>query len=67
MAAFDDRAEQPAAAFDERLRQEDADLTALQVVRTPTFYVNGKLLEDFGAQQLMNLVKSELPEKAPAR
>jgi protein-disulfide isomerase len=49
----------------DRLRQEDADLTALQVERTPTFYVNGKLLQDFGARQLMDLVKSELPAAAP--
>jgi len=55
------------AEFDERLKQEDADITALQVARTPTFYVNGRLLEDFGAQQLMNLVKSELPTPAPGR
>ena len=43
-----------------RLREEAEDIIALQVTRTPTFYVNGKLLVDFGAQQLMNLVTSEV-------
>ena len=43
-----------------RLRQEGDDIRALQVSRTPTFYVNGKLLEDFGTEQLMNLVAAEV-------
>ncbi len=60
------RKEAASPGVDQRLAQEDADLTALQVARTPTFYVNGKLLEDFGAQQLMDLVKAELPAAAPA-
>jgi protein-disulfide isomerase len=42
------------------LRQEREDIVALQVTRTPTFYVNGKLLTDFGAEQLLNLVKEEM-------
>ena len=60
------RKEAASASVDAHLKQEEADITALQVERTPTFYVNGKLLQDFGAQQLMNLVKSELPAAAPA-
>ncbi|HUQ08720.1 MAG TPA: thioredoxin domain-containing protein [Steroidobacteraceae bacterium] len=43
-----------------RLREEGEDIMALKVARTPTFYVNGKLLEDFGAEQLMSLVKTEV-------
>lgn len=49
-----------AAKLDETLRTEAADLAALKVERTPTFFVNGKLLHDFGPQQLLNLVASEV-------
>ena len=44
----------------QRLREEGEDIVALQVSRTPTFYVNGKLLQEFGAQQFMALVTSEV-------
>ncbi len=48
------------------LGQEREDLLALQVTRTPTFYVNGRLLADFGATQLMALVAAEVQTaKAP--
>lgn len=49
-----------AAKVDEALTLEAKDLAAIRVERTPTFYVNGKLLEDFGSQQLTNLVASEV-------
>jgi hypothetical protein len=39
---------------------EADDLVALKVERTPTFFVNGKPLSDFGAQQLVDLVASEV-------
>jgi predicted DsbA family dithiol-disulfide isomerase len=52
--------------FDARLRQEGEDLIALKVSQTPTFYVNGKLLTDFGAQPLMNLVSAEVKAAATA-
>jgi protein-disulfide isomerase len=45
---------------DEMLRLEAGDLTALKVERTPTFFVNGKLLVSFGAEQLFDLVKKEV-------
>ena len=48
----------------QRLREEEEDIVALQVSRTPTFYVNGKLLQEFGAQQLMALVTSEVKATA---
>jgi protein-disulfide isomerase len=51
--------------FSRRLREEEEDIVALQVSRTPTFYVNGKLLESFGAEQLMALVTSEVKAAAP--
>ena len=45
------------------LAQEIADLEALGVSQTPTFYVNGRELLDFGPQQLADLVAEEV-EKA---
>jgi protein-disulfide isomerase len=42
------------------LIQDAADVKTVGVRRTPTFFVNGKPLTDFGAQQLFNLVKSEV-------
>jgi protein-disulfide isomerase len=42
------------------LAQDVAALTALKVQRTPTFYVNGKPLTDFGYEQLKALVASEV-------
>jgi protein-disulfide isomerase len=41
------------------LQQDVAALTALKVQRTPTFYVNGKPLTDFGYEQLKQLVASQ--------
>jgi hypothetical protein len=45
---------------DDFLRLEAEDLIALKVERTPTFFVNGKLLVDFGPKQLFVLVNQEL-------
>ena len=42
------------------LGQEREDIVALQVTRTPTFYVNGRLLTNFGAEPLMALVSAEV-------
>lgn len=47
-------------ASSERLNQEMEDLMALKVSRTPTFYVNGKLLTEFGPDKLMQLVAEEV-------
>lgn len=52
------------ADAEERLRQEAEDILVLQVSRTPTFYVNGKLLMDFGPDQLMKLVGAEVKSMA---
>jgi protein-disulfide isomerase len=49
-----------ADSVDELLRGEAKDLAALKVERTPTFYVNGKLLVSFGAEQLFEVVKTEV-------
>ena len=63
------RARKDAASpeFDARLREEAEDLMALKVLQTPTFYVNGQLLTDFGAQPLMSLVAAEVKASAPAK
>jgi protein-disulfide isomerase len=53
------RKEVGSKSVDDMLRLEAEDLNALKVERTPTFYVNGKLLVSFGADQLFALVKKE--------
>lgn len=42
------------------LQQDVEDLTALQVTKTPTFFVNGRALPSFGAEQLAALVEEEV-------
>ena len=42
------------------LKQDVADITAMAVERTPTFFVNGKPLTEFGPNQLLALVQSEV-------
>lgn len=42
------------------LNFDAADVATLGVRRTPTFYVNGKPLIEFGPQQLLELVQSEV-------
>ncbi len=47
------------------LRQDIEDLTALEVTRTPTFFVNGKGLPSFGREQLEKLVADEVARTRP--
>lgn len=42
------------------LQQDIEDLTALQVTKTPTFFVNGRSLPSFGPEQLAGLVAEEV-------
>lgn len=42
------------------LQQDVQDLTALQVTKTPTFFVNGRSLASFGPRQLEELVAEEV-------
>ena len=42
------------------LQQDIADLTALKVSKTPTFFVNGRSLPSFGPDQLAALVAEEV-------
>ena len=49
-----------AAAVDAVLEQDLADVRAIELQATPTFFVNGKPLPSFGPQQLYELVVAEL-------
>ena len=42
------------------LQQDGEDIVALKVESTPTFFVNGRPLDDFGPQQLLDLVREEV-------
>lgn len=60
------RADADSPALDALLRQDVADMQALEVRATPGFFVNGRPLRDFGAAQLKALVDEELQKvKAP--
>ncbi len=48
------------------LQQDVADLQALNVRGTPTFFVNEKPLPSFGTQQLYDLVRSEVARTGQA-
>jgi protein-disulfide isomerase len=45
------------------LNFDAADVAAVGVTRTPTFFVNGKALADFGARQLLELVRAEVEKR----
>lgn len=47
------------------LQQDVEDLTALQVTKTPTFFVNGRSLPSFGPDQLAALVAEEVGKLKP--
>jgi len=42
------------------LQQENDDIRALKIRQTPTFFVNKKSLDEFGPQQLYDLVVAEI-------
>ena len=43
-----------------RMEQDKKDAIFLKVSATPGYYVNGRPLPSFGAQQLANLIREEL-------
>lgn len=47
------------------LDQDMADAKALKVLQTPTFYVNGRVLKDYGFDQLRALVREEVKRQYP--
>jgi protein-disulfide isomerase len=63
------RAQKDALAtnVDNILQTEADDLVALKVDSTPTFFVNGKPLPTFGAQELADLVASEVQASRPRK
>lgn len=54
------QADMNSPAIKEIIAKDIAALTVLKVQRTPTFFVNGKPLTDFGAEQLKALIKQEI-------
>jgi protein-disulfide isomerase len=48
------------ADVDGVLKQDVADVKAIKITGTPTFFVNGKPLTSFGPEQLAALVKTEV-------
>lgn len=54
------RATMNSPAIDEILAKDMADVKKVGVQGTPTFFVNGKLLTQFGPAPLLELVQSEL-------
>ena len=47
-----------------RVEQDRKDAVFLQISKTPTYFVNGRPLPSFGAQQLANLISEELRGRA---
>jgi len=47
------------------IAQDSADAVALNVTKTPSFYVNGKPLTVFGYDQLVELIASEVAAQYP--
>ena len=43
-----------------RMEQDTQDAIFLKVTKTPSYFVNGRPLPSFGAQQLADLVREEL-------
>ena len=54
------RADAAKPEVDAVLQQDLEDLTALEVTKTPTFFVNGRPLPSFGHKQLTDLVAQEV-------
>jgi protein-disulfide isomerase len=46
--------------LDKIVEQDLDDTRKLNVRKTPTFFVNGKLLQDFSMENLTKLIESEL-------
>ena len=54
------RREMNAADIAARIEKDSADAQALNVTKTPEYFVNGRPLASFGEQQLLDLVNEEL-------
>lgn len=51
--------------YKERMEQDLSDAKALGVAKTPTFFVNGRAMSQFGYQQLEELVAEEVAKQYP--
>jgi protein-disulfide isomerase len=49
------------------LKVDGEDVIELRVERTPTFFVNGRALSNFGPNELLELVKQEVARASPVR
>lgn len=54
------KADMESPDLEKLIRQDVADLKTLDVRQTPTFFVNGRPLPSFGAEQLQKLVEEEM-------
>lgn len=61
------RAEMNDPEIDRVIEQDLADARTLGVRKTPGFFVNGRPLEPFGAQELKDLIESELEAQYPGQ
>ncbi len=57
------REQMMSADINAALEKDTADASRLGVRGTPTFFVNGRPLTQFGAQQLYDLIRSEIDRK----
>jgi protein-disulfide isomerase len=55
------------ARIDQILAQDAEDVKTVGVKGTPTFFVNGKPLIQFGPEPLLELVQSEIQKASPAK
>ena len=53
-------ADMQAPEVTQRIQQDITDATALNVTKTPEYFVNGRQMPSFGRQQLQNLVRDAL-------
>lgn len=59
------RADATSDAVNAVLKQDAEDVAAVGLTQTPTFFVNGKPLTEYGPQQLYDLITSEVEAAGP--
>jgi len=57
------KADMHSSKISDRIRQDMSDARQLKVSKTPSYFVNGKPLLQFGYQELQNLVDSAIQEQ----
>ena len=57
------KADMHSSKISDRIRQDMSDARQLKVSKTPSYFVNGKPLLQFGHQELQNLVDSAIQEQ----